>query len=225
MADPRENYRRLSELAFSSGAALFGVADISLLKKDFLLPESLTASLTGGISCAVRLARPVLDEIEDHPTKLYFHHYRQANQFLDQLAFRISSFIHQSGFTALPIPASQIVDWQTQKGHLSHKKIARAAGIGWLGRNNLLVTKHFGSQVRLVTVLTDFPLPFDRPTEDSCRDCRSCIPFCPARAITESARDFDPIACFNQLKDFQKKGHVAQYVCGICVKACSGGRH
>jgi len=96
------------------------------------------------------------------------------------------------------------------------------AGLGWLGRSNLVVMPGHGAQVRLVTVLTDMPLPTDRPSEQDCGDCRDCIGACPAGAIKETAAEFDHHACFELLKEFQKKRHVSQYICGICVRACAG---
>jgi epoxyqueuosine reductase QueG len=218
----QENYQRLKERSVAEGAALFGVANITNLKKDFLIATKTVEKFDAGISLAVRLSEPILEEIEDHPTKLYYHHYRQANQFLDQLAFRLSLFIQEQGYRALSIPASQIVDWQTQQGHLSHKKIALQAGLGWLGRNNLLVNKKLGSRIRLVTILTDMPLNFDVPVTDTCGECRLCISACPASAIQDDQKEFAHLKCFDQLKDFQKKGYVGQYICGICVKACPG---
>ena len=115
---------------------------------------------------------PSSTEIEDHPTALYLHHYRQANYILDQIAFRVAALIQRSGGQALPIAASQIVDWEHQRGHLSHKALAHAAGLGWLGRNNLLVHPQFGARVRLVSILTDLPLQVDRPLDKFLR----CVP-------------------------------------------------
>jgi epoxyqueuosine reductase len=164
----------------------------------------------------------VLAEIEEHPTLLYFNHYRQVNNFLDQSALKLAVFIQEQGYKVMPIPTSQVIDWQNQKGHLSHKKIALAAGLGWIGRNNLLVTPQYGAQVRLVTILTDMPLTVDKPLAVDCGKCQACIATCPAKAIKELQQDFDHQACFVQLKEFQRKKYVPQYICGICVKACKG---
>jgi epoxyqueuosine reductase QueG len=122
------------------------------------------------------------------------------------------------------VAASQLVDWQNQRGHLSHKRIAVAAGLGWLGRNNLLVTPQHGAQVRLVTVLTDLDLAPDRPIENGCAECRECVSACPAHAIGDSAAEFKHLDCFATLKEFQSRRYVGQYICGLCVRACSGVR-
>ncbi len=209
-----KNYDTLKKFAVELGASAFGVCET----------EELTADLNFAVSIAVRLSKKVLDEITDKPTKLYFHHYKQANNLLDHIAMRLANFIQQQGYNALPIPASQIVDWQKQTAHLSHKRIAHLAGIGWLGRHNLIVHPEYGSQIRLVTVLTDMPLSVDKPLKKDCRACREreCVAVCPAGAIKEEQKDFDHLACFEKLKFFQKQRYADQFICGICQKACSG---
>ncbi len=203
------------------GADLFGVADIKDAKNGFeFLPD--LDSFNRAICLGARAQTAILDDIKDAPTKLYFHHYRTINMLLDQMALRVANFLQNSGFLALPIPASQIVDWQKQSAHLSHKKIGYLAGLGWLGRNNLLVNKKFGSQFRLVTILTDLDLKADKPTKENCADCFACVVSCPVGAIKNEAKGYDHLKCFEKLKEFQKQHIVEQYICGICVKACKG---
>jgi epoxyqueuosine reductase QueG len=85
----------------------------------------------------------------------------------------------------MPVAASQLVDWKSQRGHLSHKHVARAAGLGWIGRNNLLVSERFGARIRLVTVLTELQLVVNSPTARDCGSCRDCLTVCPVGAIKE----------------------------------------
>jgi len=216
------NYLNLQKFCNFWGADLFGVAQITTLKEEFFISPSLLKDLDYAISLGVRLSKKILEEIEDHPTKLYYHHYRVVNHFLDQLALKVTQFIQKEGFNALPIPASQIIDWEKQRAHLSHKKIALLAGLGWWGRNNLVVNPKFGSQIRLVTILTDMPLKVDKPLDKDCGRCQACISVCPVGAIREKPQDFDHLACFNKLKEFRKQGFVEQFICGICVKVCKG---
>ncbi len=223
MKSREDNYLNLDNWVLEQGISLFGVADIRPFKGYFLhlLKQSMD-SFDSGISLAVRLSDSVLEEIEDGPTQLYFHHYRQANFFLDRVAFCLVHFIQKMGYDALPIPASQIVDWEHQQGHLSHKKVAQKAGLGWIGRNNLLVNPTYGARIRLVTVLTDLPLKQDNPIEGSCYKCEKCLAVCPAGAIKGRQEDFEHIKCFEQLCLFRKRDHIGQHICGVCVKACRG---
>lgn len=217
-----KNYQRLKKFSYAKGSKLFGVADVSAIKPEFEIADSVKDEINNAVTLGVALSSLVLSEIDQQPTKLYYHHYRTANMFLDQLAFSVANWIEDNGFLAIPIPASQITDWQSQKAHLSHRKIAVLAGVGWTGRNNLLVSKKFGSQLRLATVLTNMPLKADKPLKVGCGTCFACVAACPAGAIKDDQKDFEYLACFEKLKNFQKQNIVGQFICGVCVKACRG---
>lgn len=201
---------------------LFGVADIREIRRTFSLSPDLVARYDYAISLGKEVLLSVLDDIKDSPTPLYFHHYRQLNVFLDRAALELSSLINSKGYLALPIAASQVTDWKNQKAHLSHKKVGQLAGLGWLGRNNLLVNPVLGARFRLVTVLTNFPMKTDSPLPFGCGHCHRCQSVCPAGAIKENQAEFDHLACFAKLKEFRDRGLVGQYICGLCVKACYG---
>lgn len=218
--DKDKNYLSLKRFCQDLDIDLFGVADINKIKEDFTLSQGLLERFDKAVCLGLGLSKSILEEIESAPTRIYFHHYRTANALLDQIAFRVSNYIQKNGFLAIPIPASQILDWQNQKAHLSHKRIGYLAGLGWIGRNNLLVNKTFGSQFRIVSILTNMPLKTDTPTKEDCGDCRLCIEACPVDAIKENHSDFEHLKCFEKLKEFQKQRLVEQYICGICVKAC-----
>lgn len=216
------NYLQLQKLSRELGAELFGIADITEIKKDFLISQKVLDKFDKAICLGIRLSASILEEISSSPTRLYFHHYRMVNICLDQMALRLYNYIQQKGYSALPVPASQILDWQNQKAHLSHKKIGVLAGLGWIGRNNLLVNNKLGSQFRLVSVLTDIPASTDKPVKENCASCVACIQACPSNAISKDPADFEHIRCFEKLKEFQKQRLVDQYVCGVCVNACIG---
>jgi epoxyqueuosine reductase len=219
----QSNRTALEELSRARGAVRFGVCRLADIRTDdFLLPAQTVRDLPLAVSVALHLSPAVLGTLEGHPNQLYEHHYRQVNFALDRLALDLTNLIQDLGARALPVAASQLVDWQNQRGHLSHKRIAVGAGLGWLGRNNLLITPRFGAQVRLVTLLTDLELEPDRPLDDGCGSCHACVSACPAKAIGESAAEFKHLDCFAMLKEFQSKRYVGQYICGLCVRACGG---
>jgi epoxyqueuosine reductase QueG len=225
MTNPKENAEKIKALCRQWGGSLFGVTDLgSFRKEEILLPASLIDRLPYGISVGFHLSDLVLEEIEHQPTPLYFHHYQRVNILLDTIGLMVTSAIQDHGYQAIPIPASQIVDWKTQKGHLSHKHMAQAAGLGWIGRNNLLVNEQFGSRVRLVTVLTDIPLVASAPAMRDCGSCLDCLSVCPAGAIKVRQEEFDHLKCYEQLRTFSKTLHFSHNICGVCVKACRGPR-
>ena len=216
-----DNVEKIRALSQQWGGSLFGVADLhSFKKEEILLPSSLINQLSYGISVGFHLSDAILEEIENQPTPLYFHHYQRVNILLDTIGLTVTAAIQDLGYQAVPIPASQMVDWKTQKGHLSHKHVAWAAGLGWIGRNNLLVHEKFGSRIRLVTILTDLPLAISSPSIKDCGSCLNCLSVCPAGAIKVRQEEFDHLRCFEQLRTFAKTLHFSHNICGVCVKAC-----
>jgi epoxyqueuosine reductase len=216
-----ENYEEVKKFAIQEGAGLFGVARTSDLGERHLsLAPHVVQGLDRAISMAFHLSDRVLEDVVTGPTRLYFFHYQRVNVLLDELALKMTNFIQSRGCDALPIPASQIIDWEKQVAHISHKHVAQKAGIGWIGRNNLLVTPQFGSRQRLVTVLTDMPLPVDDPLPWGCLECRACVSSCPSGSINESPADFDHVGCYHQIKILIKAAGISQNICGLCVKAC-----
>jgi epoxyqueuosine reductase len=206
------------------GFLLFGVADITPIREEFLLPDRIKRRYGRAVSLGVPLLDSVLEDLEDRPTQLYLHHYRQLNFFLDRGALLVAHRLADMGFMALPVAASQIIDWANQRAHVPHKKIACLAGLGWIGRNNLVVNPDLGSRFRLVSILTDMPLEPGRMIAFGCGVCQACIAPCPAGAIRENPADFDHRACYEKLDEFRRKHIVSQHICGVCVKACRGPR-
>jgi len=220
---PTHNRHTLQGLALQEGISLFGVADLRPIREAFHPSlQGAASKLPYGISLGLRLCDAILDQLQDGPTLLYKHHYKAANYRLDQVALRFLDYLQQQGYSALPIPASQIVDWEGQKGHLSHKWVARCAGLGWIGRSSLLVHPDHGARVRYVTILTDMPLPPDSALSLDCGNCKVCISLCPAGAISEAGYDLS--ACVEKLKDFSSRRGIGVLICGMCVKACPYSR-
>ena len=222
--DKSKNYLALKKICLNEGIDLFGVADISQIKHEFQISPKTLQHLNQAICLGLRLSQAILSEMEEKPTRLYFHHYKIINSFLDSAALKLGNIIQKKGYAALAIPATQIIDWEKNTAHLSHRKLGVLAGLGWIGRNNLLVNEKLGSQFRLVSILTDMPLKVDKSCEKDCGKCRLCVKICPAGAIQEKPGDFDQIKCFEKLKSFQSQRQVEQFVCGVCVNACRGNK-
>lgn len=234
IADTRQATERLADQARRWGASLFGVADVDLLRGFPTRPASLLDPFRYAISMAVRLFDPVIDGISAaDPTDLYAHLYLRANAALDDLAFRVATALQEEGYAALPLPASMYAGpREDARGHLSHRAVARAAGLGWYGHNLLLITPQHGPRVRLVTVLTNRPLVCGNPIGRRCGTCRQCIEACPVGALKEA--DFetyptrredvlDTARCLARLDEMDERLGLPVGVCGMCVKVCPWG--
>ena len=76
---------------------------------------------------------------------------------------------------------------------ISDKQWARRAGLGWIGRNTLLVNPSLGSYCNIGELVTSYPADrYDTPLENGCGDCRACADACPNHALSERrANSFD----------------------------------
>ncbi len=216
------------------GADIVGVADAEPLKALRTDPPDLLNPFTRAISIAVQMPVAVFEMISDKPTPIYASVYQTANRILDEIAFRTAIMLQTDGFFSLPIPASQVLDKKDWYGAISHKAVARMAGLGWQGKNLLLITPRYGSRVRLATILTKAPLNADAPVENRCGKCTSCKDACPVGAIkgvtTQSHYESRDEAmffsrCAEKLEeDFAKLPEIGTQICGICIKVCPFGR-
>lgn len=216
------------------GADLIGVADVEPLKELKVNPPDLLSGFKRVVSIAIQLPVSIFETIVDKPTPMYNAIYQTANRILDELAFKISVTLQKDGFYSLPIPASQIVDQEGWHAAISHKAVARMAGIGWQGKNLLLITPQYGSRVRLVSILTKAPLQTDLPVKNRCGKCMLCSDACPANAIKGVRTDGNYkdrnealyfLRCVEKLTDeFAKLPEIGTSICGLCIKACPFGQ-
>jgi epoxyqueuosine reductase len=97
-------------------------------------------------------------------------------------------WLKAKGFRAFPIPPDSDRKMGTYISKLyklvSHKTAATCSGLGWIGKNGLLINREYGAKLTWATVLTDAPFKADAPiTESECGDCELCVRHCPSGAI------------------------------------------
>ena len=144
----------------------FGAADLTAYQPEIAVEwGELMASFPLGISIGITLLHPVVDQLpkrlEENSVRFNYRHHAYAivNERLDLASSRISSILQSAGFQAFPVAASQHTNMEKLSGMISHKMVARLAGLGWIGKSCLLVTPQAGPRVRWATILTDAPLP------------------------------------------------------------------
>ena len=111
---------------------------------------------------------------------------------------------------------------------LEHAWAARA-GLGWIGKNSLLLTRRFGSFVFLGEMIITAQLDYDKPVIEMCGSCRNCITACPTGAII-SDRTIDAGRCIsyhtieNKTPEipeiFKAKFQNRVFGCDICQDVC-----
>ncbi len=231
-----ELIEQVRAVAENCGADFFGIADLTGVADVLDRGGPSVAGYPRAVSLGIGLPDPLVDRLgEPHDRTgdaLYrYHTYSVVNPALDRCALLVARCLADSGYRALPVPASLRTDETRIAGPVSHKLAAHLAGLGWIGRSCLLVTPSRGPRVRWITVLTDAPLaPTGGPSEPRCGECRACVDACPARAFTgrlfapgepREAR-FDAAACDRHIRALEDAGEPA--VCGLCVAVCPWGR-
>lgn len=192
------------------------------------------------VSILRRLDDAVIDGIADGPTTPYYLHYNEVNSLLNGAVAALERFITGLGAGAhakrATLSESEIKQRSpvTLRTNFSHKMAATRAGLGWIGKTDLLVSKKFGPRVRLASVLVkDRLLEPDEPiSEERCGDCDLCVRECPAGAAngrpwdvhTDRDEFFDPHRCRSKCRELSKSMIDKDIsLCGICVSICPLG--
>jgi len=110
---------------------------------------------------------------------------------------------------------------------------AKRSGLGWVGKNTLLLNKSKGSYFFLAELIIDLELTYDHPIQEHCGTCTKCIDACPTDAISETGFVLDSQKCISyltiELKEEipdQFKGKMENWMfgCDICQQVCPWNR-
>lgn len=131
--------------------------------------------------------------------------------------YRLARFLgREYGARTMTVPASYPMEMSRATkgtvGQVSLRHAAVAAGLGTLGRHNLVVHPRFGSRVVFSAVLTDLDLPSDGPGADNpCTDCGLCVERCPGRALDEAGRT-DVMKCIRHSQPYGLSGAIGFWI-------------
>ena len=207
---------------------LWGAADL----RQFPTPRDETGRrFSLALSWVVPMNTRIMAGILNAPNQAYADEYVRVNTHINELSAALAAEIKARGFRAQALAASARTDRLNIKGDFPHKTAATRAGLGWVGRHCQVITRPFGSWIRLGTVFTDMEIPHGQPIDRSfCGRCRRCVEACPAKALKGNA--WYPGIPREELLDVQacdqwKKRHYFKFckghVCGICSAVCPYG--
>ena len=191
------------------------------------IPE---AALPFGVSVAVRLPKEIVRSIADGPNRAYYDAYCEINARLDEIVSRGAEYLKGLGYEAVAQTTKSVIKLDPLRTLLPHKTVATRAGLGWIGKNALLVTEDFGPALRISSILTDAPLECACPVDESrCGGCQECVKHCPACALKGEKwsagmeRDYlvDASACSDTAKRLcRERFGVEATICGKCIEVC-----
>lgn len=153
------------------------------------LPDSQTQGLNKAIVFCLALSKEfVMNIYNDKPVQ--HDDFAEKERVVDEVADLLASYINSKGYRAYSQSEKSNLengnfDEKTKSCRLPHKTVARLAGLGYIGKNNLLITEEYGCAISMCTVLTDAPITFENPPliQSKCNDCEICKDICPVNAI------------------------------------------
>ena len=116
---------------------------------------------------------------------------------------------------------------------LAERSLAQRAGLGFIGKNHMLINPTLGPQIFLGEIITTIKLSTDKPITENCSNCDKCIRACPTHALAPDGQ-FDANKCISYLT-IEHKGPIIPalakktsdriFGCDECVLACPYQKH
>lgn len=114
---------------------------------------------------------------------------------------------------------------------VSHRAFAEAAGLGWRGKNGLIITPEVGPALRFATLFLPYPIPAERRELPGCGDCQACAEVCPilrkGQAEIQILRESGYLPTSPERTDYREACRrrlgalgLEHEVCGICIRVC-----
>jgi len=182
----------------------------------------------------------IIDSITDGPTLEYFNLLNSTNKELRRITEQISNEMNSRGIDNHPVAVGDNMERDADyernlRYKFSYKMAATRAGLGWIGKTDLLITKRFGPRVRFTSVLINHRFQqLGEPTgKSACGLCDICVEKCPAQAAngklwdTSINRDefFDAHKCHDMCRRLSMaRIQKDTTTCGICIAVCPFGK-
>ncbi len=213
--------RELNKILREHGAKLIGYGDMSNVDG---------CIYSRGVWVAIPVPQFILDEIQEGPTLAYREMYHSLNRQLNEIVSAGAEYLRGEGYQAFAQTTDAVIDNGDFRTQMPHKTVATRAGMGWIGKNCLLITPEYGPAIRMSSILTDAPLTCKEPINESkCGGCNKCVEICPGGALhgklwnTTVDRDeiVDKIVCQNtQRKLMKERTGIDVDLCGQCFVVC-----
>ena len=201
---------------------LFGFTDISY------------SDYAGEYASALVFAVPYGEQLtpDDYTEERFDQGIQAARTVLESVVDRIEGILRDLQVKYWIPPVAQENETEL-RALFSFKTAAARAGIGWFGKNDVIITEKYGPRVRLSAILIDAPFEYGIPvTKGRCpEECTRCIDICPCKAL--KGRQWEEGMDRSEIIDYQKCNRMRsafipklgrKNACGLCLAACPFGK-
>jgi len=146
---------------------------------------------------------------------VYAKEYHKLNRVLDMISEKIAD---QFGGISIPATVEGIVVKNVEEYYamtVSHRVVAENAGLGWRGKNELVVNEKFSCALRFASVITNLPMIHGKKVRVSCKKCKACLEACPFLKNKDKLENYR-----EDCRRYIIQLHLDAEVCGKCIKAC-----
>ncbi len=147
-------------------------------------PDKLHPGSLNAICVRMDYLPPGIETVKvlQQPTQAYISRYALGRDYHKVLRRRLANLAKKIAEVSGPFNSRPFVD----SAPLMEKPLGQQAGLGWQGKNTLLINREAGSYFVLGELLTDLPLIVDEPHQnDHCRSCSACLDICPTNAFPQ----------------------------------------
>lgn len=156
---------------------------------------------------------------------------QDARKIVDEIIVQLEKLLVKQEIKYYIPPVAQNNETDLE-APFSFKFAAVNAGLGWIGKNDVVITKKYGPRVRLSAILIDAPFAYgEKITKSLCPEtCSKCVDACPHKALHDTRWNIDSVRSdlidyrlCNEKRSLSIKTLGRKHACGLCMAACPFG--